>query len=133
MSVAGCPINEAPTEIELFVINPRPEFVTGSTHRIRFGAREVQPIKSFSDVFRFSNKFFLPSASHIGIVDAATEATIVPFDSGSLLSADGTGSFFDLKIENMYIGRTYTILVRIQKPWGPEVVNTGHTFRVVNT
>ena len=134
MSVTpNCGLTEAPNEIELFVTNPRPEFVTGSTQRIRFGARTVQPIKSFSDTFRFSNKFFLPSASHIGVTDAATEALIIPFDSGSLLSADGTGSFFDLKVENMYIGRTYKILVQIQKPWGPEVVNTGHTFRVVTT
>ena len=129
----NCGLVVAPDEIELFVVNPRPEFVTGSTQRIRFGARTVQPIKSFSDVFRFGNKFFFPSASQIGVVDTATEAFIVPFDSGSLISADSTGSFFDLKIENMYIGRSYTILVRIQKSWGSEVVNTGHTFRVVNT
>jgi hypothetical protein len=124
-------LGEAPDESTIFIPNLQQLMATGSTHRIRFGVREVQPIKSFSDTFRFSNKFFLPSASYIGVQDAATKAFIVPFDTGSLLSADGTGSFFDLKIENMYINRTYKILVRTQKPWGPEVIDTGHTFKVV--
>ena len=127
----NCGLVAAPDEIEVFVTNMRPTMVTGSTHRVRFGARQVTPIKSFTDSGRFGNKFFLPSASHIGVQDAATKATVIPFDTGSLLSADGTGSFFDLKIENMYINRSYKILVRIEKPWGPEVVDTGHTFKVV--
>ena len=127
----NCGLKEAPDESTVFIPNLQLLMTTGSTHRIRFGVREVQPVKSFTDTFRFSNKFFLPSASHIGVQDAATKAFIVPFDTGSLLSADGTGSFFDLKIENMYINRTYKILVRTQKQWGPEVIDTGHTFRVV--
>ena len=127
----NCGLKEAPDESTVFIPNLQPLMTTGSTHRIRFGSREVQPIKSFSDTFRFSNKFFLPSASHIGIQDAATKSFIVPFDTGSLLSADGTGSFFDLKIENMFVGRTYKILLRIEKSWGNEIIDTNHTFRIV--
>ena len=133
MSVApNCGLSLAPEEIDIFVTNMRPEMITGSVHRVRFGVRSANTIKSFRNVAtRFQSGFFLPSGSHIGIQDAATKAFIVPFDTGSLLSADNTGSYFDLKIENMYINRTYKILVRTTKPWGPEVVDTGHTFRVV--
>lgn len=132
MSVApNCGLTAAPEEIEIFVKNLRPEMTSGSTHRIRFGARGSNIVKSFTNSARFQGGFFLPSGSHIGVQDAATNTFIVPFDTGSLLSADNTGSYFDLKIENMYINRTYNILVQTTKPWGPEVVDTGHTFRVV--
>ncbi len=133
MSVApNCGLAAAPEEIDIFVTNMRPEMISGSVHRVRFGVRSANTIKSFRNVAtRFKSGFFLPSGSHIGIQDAATKAFIVPFDTGSLLSADNTGSYFDLKIENMYINRTYKILVRTTKPWGSEVVDTGHTFRVV--
>lgn len=133
MSVApNCGLSIASEEIEIFVTNMRPDMITGSVHRIRFGVRNANTVKSFRNVAaRFKTGFFLPSGSHIGIQDAATKAFIVPFDTGSFLSADNTGSYFDLKIENMYINRTYKILVRTTKPWGPETVDTGHTFRVI--
>ena len=133
MSVApNCGLSLAPEEIEIFVTNMRPEMISGSVHRIRLGVRNANTVKSFGNVAtRFKTGFFLPSGSHIGIQDAATKAFVVPFDTGSLLSADNTGSYFDLKIENMYIQRSYKILVRIEKPWGDEVVDTAHRFRVV--
>lgn len=126
----NCGLTLAPEEFELFIPNARASIPTGSTTRIRFGLRTSQPIKNFSDTFQFSNKFYLNSGSHIGIRDAATRAFVVPFDTGSFISADSTGSYFDLKVENMYIGRTYNILVRVEKPWGSEVIDTGHSFRV---
>ena len=133
MSVApSCGLAAAPEEIEIAVQNMRPEMITGSVHRIRFGVRGANILRNFrTAASRFKPGFFLPSGSHIGIQDAATKAFIVPFDTGSFLSADNTGSYFDLKIENMYINRTYKILVRTTKPWGAEVIDTGHTFRVV--
>ena len=132
MSIApNCGLSPAPEEIDIFVPNMRPEMTSGSVHRVRFGVRSANVVKSFQKTAQFRSGFFLPSGSHIGIQDAATKAFVVPFDTGSLLSADNTGSYFDLKIENMYINRTYKILVRTTKPWGTEVVDTGHRFRVV--
>ncbi len=133
MSVPStCVLEEAPEEIELFIWNARNALVTGSTARIRIGIRNAQPIKTFGDSFRYSNKFYLSSGSFLGIQDAATKAYVVPFDSGSLISADATSSFFDLKIENMYIGRTYTILVqRNLSDNRQEIIDTGHSFKVV--
>lgn len=121
----------APDNYDVYVPASKPTFATGSMQRIRFSARPIHPIKSFADVYRYGAKYFLPSGSYIGVQDAATKAMIVPFDTGSLLSADNTGSYFDLKIENMFIGRTYEVLVQVTKPWGFEVLHTGNTFKVV--
>jgi len=131
IATSGSGLFEAPAECELFVTNMRRSFVTGSTYRIRFGARPTIPIKTFDDTFRYGNKYFLPSGSYIGVVDVATSAYVVPFDTGSLISADTTSSYYDLKIENMYLNRTYKLQVMVSKPWGPEVIDTNQNFKVV--
>ena len=127
---ASSGLTQAPDEIENFVINQSPTYALDSTHRIRFGARPATMIKSFADTFRYGNQYFHGSSSHIGIMDTAAKDMVIPFDDGSLLSADGVGSYYDLKIENMYIGRTYSILLKLQKDWGDEIIDTGHTFTV---
>jgi len=131
INTSGSGLYEAPEEFELFVPNMRRSFVTGSTYRVRFGARSTVPMKTFGDTFRYGSKYFLPSGSYLGIVDEATSEYVVPFDTGSLISADSTGSYYDLKVENMYINRTYKLQVMINKPWGPEVVDTNQNFKVV--
>jgi len=131
INTSGSGLYETPDEFELFTTNARRLFVTGSTYRIRFGARSMVPVKSFEDTFRYGNKYFLPSGSYLGVVDAATSTYVIPFDTGSLISADTTGSYCDLKIENMFINRTYKLQVMVNKPWGPEVMDTHQNFQVV--
>jgi len=131
INTSGSGLCETPDEFELFITNMRRSFVTGSTYRIRFGARSMVPMKSFEDTFRYGNKYFLPSGSYLGVVDASTNEYVVPFDTGSLICADTTSSYYDLKIENMYINRTYKLQVMVDKPWGSEVIDTHHNFKVV--
>jgi hypothetical protein len=127
----SCGLVLAGDEFEVLLPDMKRIYVTGSVNRIRVNARSVQPVKSFFDRFRFANDFILQSGSMYSIVDAATNATIIPFDSGSLLSADNSGSYFDLKIENMYRNRTYKVLLAVPKSWGTEIIDTGHRFRVI--
>jgi hypothetical protein len=120
----------APEDYELYIPNARSEYVSGSMHRIRIGIRDRSPVKTFTDTFRFGPKYYLPSASYYSIKDAATNAEVIPFDAGSKINADGTGSYFDFQVENMFINRTYKILVLTEKPWGNEIIDTGHRFKV---
>lgn len=124
-------LQPAPSEIEIFVKNFPAEMATGSVHRLRIGARDLYPIKSFTDVNRYGTKYFLPSGSHIGVKDASSGEFIIPFDTGSFISADTTSSYYDLRIENLYINRTYQLYVKVNKSWGTEVYDTGHRFRVI--
>lgn len=132
INVAGnCGLLQAEDEFELVLPDFRKQYVTGSTNRIRLNARSIQPIKSFFDRFRFANDFYLQSGSMYSIVDDASSGVVIPFDTGSLISADSTGSYFDLKIENMYINRSYRVLVQVPKTWGTEIIDTGHRFKVI--
>lgn len=127
----SCGLQLAGDEFEVMLPDVRKQYVTGSTNRIRVNARAIQPVKNFFDRFRFANDFYLQSGSMYSIVDDASSGVVIPFDSGSMLSADNTGSYFDLKIENMYINRTYRLLLQVPKAWGPEIIDTGHRFKVI--
>jgi len=127
----GCGLTPVGDEFELILPDARKEYVTGSTNRIRLNARPLQPVKRFIDRFRTANEQFLQSGSMYSIVDDANKDVVIPFDSGSMISADCTGSYFDLKIENLYVNRTYRILVQVPKSWGSEVIDTAHRFRVI--
>lgn len=130
-TIPNCGLDLAGDEFDVLLPDMKRTYVTGSTNRIRVNAREVQPVKSFSNRFRHPNDFILQSGSMYSIVDGASNTVIIPFDSGSLLSADGIGSYFDLKIENMFLNRTYKVLLKVPKTWGGETIDTGHRFRVV--
>lgn len=131
-STAGnCGLSLAPDDFELTFPDTRRSYVSGSTVRVRIYGRTLQPTRTFSDRARFSNDYLLPSGSMFSIVDNATQVVIVPFDSGSMVSADATSSYFMMKVENQYPGRTYGIKLSIPKSWGDEVVDTGILYKVV--
>lgn len=125
-----CGLVLAEDEFDLLLPNIRKFYVTGSVNRVRVNAKSNIPIKRFTTRFLTDNDFFLPSGSMYSIVDEASNAVVVPFDSGSLISADNSGSYFNLKIENMYINRSYKVLLQIPKSWGTEILDTGHTIKV---
>jgi len=124
-------LTAVPDEFELFLPNMRRTFITGSTQRIRIGLRASHPVKSFTDTFQYSNKYYLPTASYYAVIDEATNAYVVPFDTGSLISTDVSGSYFDLKIENMFVNRIYSLQVKVEKDWGEEIIDTHNNFKVV--
>jgi len=124
-------LNSVPEDFEIFISNVRSTIASGSHARIRIGVRPLNPIKTFHDTFRYGNKYYLPSGSWYSIIDAGTGDAVIPFDEGSRLNADGTGSYFDLSTENMYINRSYKVLLRVERPWGRQTYDTNQTFRVV--
>jgi hypothetical protein len=130
-TAGNCGLALAGDEFILVLPDAQKTYITGSTNRVRLTARSRQPVKRFFDRARFSNDFILQSGSMYSIVDEANHGVVVPFDSGSFISADKTGSYFDFKVENMYINRTYKFLVKVPKSFGEEIIDTGHRFRVI--
>ncbi len=130
MNTDGSGLSVAPDEYSVFIKNLKPAYSSGSVCRLRIGIRPTNVIKSFSDRFKYGNQYFFPSESFIGIRDESTREMVIPFDVGSRINADTTGSYYDLRVENMYLHRTYRIFVKTQKPWGDEIIDTGNNFQV---
>ena len=84
---------------------------------------------------------YLPSGSSSGdgafysITDAETEDVVVPFGSGSKLSCDSTGNYFNLDLNGYQPERYYTLQYKVVSGSGTvDETNTfydeGFTFKV---
>ena len=79
---------------------------------------------------------YLPiSSSYYSIRDAETHDVIVPYDSGSLLSCDSSGNYFNLWLDGYQPERYYTLEYRIQSGSGTvdetdQYFDEGFTFKV---
>ena len=114
----------------------RPEYKEKSKARFRVVGRERFPDKTYSTTPSNLTVKYLPSgSSYYSITDAETEDVIVPFGSGSKLSCDSTGNYFNLWLDGYQPERYYTLQYRIVSGSGTsdetnQYFDEGFTFKV---
>jgi hypothetical protein len=114
----------------------RPEYKEKSKARFRLVGRERFPEKTYSTTPANLSVKHLPSGSTFySIVDAETEDVIVPFGTGSRVSCDSTGNYFNLWLDGYQPERYYSILYRIVSGSGTieeldQYFDEGFTFKV---
>jgi len=132
------------TDIEDLVIymkGLRPEYKEKSRVKFRVVGRDRFPDKSFSTTPSNLTVKYLPSGSGTGdgsfysIQDAETEDVIVPFGSGSRISCDSNGNFFNLDLNGYQPERFYSLLFKVVSGSGTTQVteqffDEGFTFKV---
>ena len=69
--------------------------------------------RSFATASVASDIKYLPQTSFYSIRDAKTEDVIVPFGSGSKLSLDSTGHYFNVWLNGLQSERSYRILYKV--------------------
>ena len=85
-----------------------------SNVRFTVASRDKYPQRQFvtSSLYEFNKT--LPSQSFYQIIDVDTNETIIPFnDPGTLISANGTGSYFNVDMSTLEPERFYTIQVKV--------------------
>ena len=91
----------------------RPEYKEKSKVKFRVVGRTRFPAKTYSSTPSNLTVKYLPSGSSSGdgafysITDAETEDVVVPFGSGSKLSCDSTGNYFNLWMNGLQSERYY--------------------------
>ena len=132
------------TDIEDLVIymkGLRPEYKEKSRVKFRVVGRDRFPDKSFSTTPSNLTVKYLPSGSSTGdgafysIQDAETEDVIVPFGSGSKVSCDSNGNFFNIDLDGYQPERFYSLLFKVVSGSGTTQVteqffDEGFTFKV---
>ncbi len=114
----------------------REEYKEKSKTRFRVVGRERFPDKTYSTTPSNLTAKYLPSgSSYYSIVDAETEDVIVPFGSGSKLSCDSTGNYFNLWMNGYQPERYYTLRFRVVSGSGTvdetdQYFDEGFTFKV---
>ena len=123
-------------DMVMYMKGLRPEYKDKSKVKFRLVGRERYPIKTYASTPSNLTVKYLPSgSSYYSIIDAETDDVIVPFGSGSKLSCDSSGNYFNLWLDGYQPERYYSILYRVQSGSGtPDEIDQyfdeGFTFKV---
>jgi len=132
------------TELEDMVIymkGLRPEYNEKSIAKFRLVGRARFPERTFSTTPANLTVKYLPSGSTSGdgtfysIKDAETEDVIVPYGSGSKVSCDSTGNYFNLRLDGYQPERYYRLCYKVVSGSGTSdeiqsYFDEGFTFKV---
>ncbi len=123
--------------LKVYFKNLRPEYKEGSIVKLRLVGRELYPTTAFATTPAELDVKFLPSASAFySIKDANTEEVIVPFGTGSKISCDSTGNYFNLWMNGLQAERNYRFCVKVVSGSGTlddqiNYYDDNYEFRVV--
>jgi len=127
-------------DMVLYMRGLRPEYNENSKIRFRVVGRERYPEKTYATT-GYSTGYitakYLPSGStYYQIKDAYTEEVIVPFGSGSVVSCDSTGNYFNFWMDGLQSERFYRIEYKIVSGSGTsdesiQYFDEKHSFKVV--
>jgi len=123
--------------LKVYFKNLRPEYKEGSKVKLRVAGRELYPTTSFGTTPAELDIKVLPSASSFyEVKDADTEEVIIPYGSGSKISCDSTGNYFNLFMDGLQAERNYRFCIKVVSGSGTtdEQINfydDNYEFRVV--
>lgn len=123
--------------LKVYFKNLRQEYKENSIVKFRVVGRELYPTTAFSTTPSELTVKYLPSGSiYYEVRDADTEEVIVPFGSGSRISCDSTGNFFNLRMNGFQAERNYRFAIKVVSGSGTtdEQINfydNNYEFRVV--
>ena len=127
------------TEIEDMVVymkGLRPEYNEKSKAKFRLVGRARFPERTFSTTPANLTVKYLPSGSTFySIKDAETEDVIVPYGTGSKVSCDSTGNYFNLWLDGYQAERYYRLCFKVVSGSGTvdetrQYFDEGFTFKV---
>ena len=122
--------------LKIYFKNLRTEYKEGSKVKFRVVGRELYPTTAFATSPAELTAKYLPSASiYYEVKDADTEEVIIPFGTGSRISCDSTGNFFNLWLDGFQAERNYRFCIKVVSGSGTtETINyydDDYEFRVV--
>lgn len=106
-------------------------YTKGDVSKINLVVRDTYPLKSFDSTLRYKNKYYLPTSSYYSVVDVQSNTVIVPFDDGTRINADTSGSYIILDTSTLYEGRFYSIKVKVNNGPYSKVFTFDSNFKVV--
>ena len=123
-------------DVVIYMKGLRPKYNEKSKVRFRLVGRERFPTKTYSTTPSNLTVKYLPSGSTFySIRDAETDDVIVPFGSGSKVSCDGSGNYFNVWLDGYQPERYYRLLFRFISGSGTvheidQIFDEGHSFKV---
>ena len=128
--------------LKIYFKGIRPEYKEKSKVRFRLVGRELYPTRGFNTTPTALTVKTLPSGSkylkhgtYYSIEDSVTGETIVPFSTGSVVSCDTQGNFFNIDMNAFQPERYYKFLIKVISGSGVDqlsnIYDDGYEFKVV--
>jgi len=118
-------------DIKVSISNLKKEYKLGSTAKLRILARELYPLKTFTNTFAYNSVKYLPQTTYYQIKDFVSDDVIVPFSDYSKVSCDSNGNYINLNLSNWEANRTYKIEFKIEQNESVQYFDNNITFDVV--
>jgi hypothetical protein len=118
-------------DIKVGISNLKKEYKLGSTPKLRILARELYPLKTFTNTFAYNSVKYLPQTTYYQIKDFSSDDVIVPFSDYSKVSCDSNGNYINLNLSNWEANRTYKIEFKIEQNGGVQYFDNSITFDIV--
>lgn len=120
----------------------RPEYKEKSKVRFRLVGRELYPTRGFNTTPTALTVKYLPSGSrsleqgtYYSIKDASTGETLIPFSTGSIVSCDAQGNYFNVWMDTFQPERFYKFEIKVVSGSGTDqnsmIYDDGYEFKVV--
>jgi len=87
----------------------------GSKPEIRVFGREKYPLKTYTNLYSYTDVKYLPSSTYYQIKDVVTDEVIVPFSNYTKVSCDANGNYFKLNLTNWEYSRDYYIEIKVDR------------------
>ena len=129
---------------EIPVLNKRPAnitiaenpgtFYTGSINRFRINSRPEYPARVWQTASLYTENYALPEGiSTWALKDLDTNEYVIDFDPiYTRLSADVSGSYFDLYMNGLQPERYYKILIQTQIDGSTIIFDNEYYFKIIN-
>lgn len=102
--------------------------------KIRIYANERYPQKTYTTQSYYTKSYFLPTSSYYEVRDAYTDEVILPFNTtGSKISCDSDGNYFNLWMDSFQPERFYRVLIKTETDGGDtvQIFDNNYYFKVV--
>ena len=130
--------------LTVYFKNLRPDYREDSKVKFRIVGRELYPERTFASTPAALTTKWLPSGSgamghgtYYSVKDAHTNETIIPFSTGSLVSCDSSGNYFNVWFDGFQPERHYRFLVQVISGSGTDqqkmIYDDGYEFKVVRS
>jgi hypothetical protein len=119
-------------DIKVNVFNFKNKYKINSIAKIRIFARDLYPLKTFSNSFSYNTAEYLPITSYYQIKDAASDDVIIPFGDFSKISCDETGNYIKVDFSNWQPNRIYKLEFKVEHNGDVQYFDENITFSLEN-
>ena len=128
--------------LTLYFKNLKPEYKQKSKVKFRLVGRELYPTRGFATTPASLTVKTLPQGTtaigqgtYYSVKDSLTDDVIIPFGTGSIVSCDSTGNYFNLWMDGFQPERHYKFEIKVVSGSGADesslVYDDGYEFKVV--